>query len=386
MLDKLLGKIGLEKNSERWMKKADPRIVELYNEGKLTGVPTDFLERAQPLLERAPKKDSFVKRKVDKDHLPVASYREEDQEPTSRKVRWIVGSETADSLGSGGTGKVTLGRDTVLNKWVAVKALQMGIPDSGDTQDPNDVAQEQILIQDMEREAKTLANLSHRCLPEVYDFMHVNGVPVIVMELFDKRSEYQHLEVRSSKESSRLSLRQFFQAATDLTDLIDYCAKNDVYHRDLKPGNILINKEGRVKVLDLGLSNWAQGNRSDRELGGTASYLSPERVGAAQEGDSQTLESEIFTLGSLFYEMITGKVLFPDIDKTYMDVAMDIYAFSGFSDEQVAAITHGCKKMGLPVDAVGTILEKMLRPDPRDRYHSGAEVIADLKKAVSKQP
>jgi serine/threonine protein kinase len=212
--------------------------------------------------------------------------------------------EIQSPLGAGGMGEVYKARDTRLDRTVAIKVL------------PEPVASDPELKQRFEREAKTLAALSHPHICPVFDVGSQDGIDYLVME----RLEGETLAQRLSR--GALPLDQALQVAIQIADALDKAHRKGIVHRDLKPGNIMLTKVG-AKLLDFGLAKLrpittAGGialsgapTASSPLTGagsilGTFQYMAPEQL-EGQEADART---DIFAFGALVFEMVTGKKAF----------------------------------------------------------------------------
>jgi len=206
--------------------------------------------------------------------------------------------EILESIGSGGMGEVYRARDTKLDRDVAVKVL------------PDDVADNEDRLIRFEREAKAVAALSHPNILEIYDFGTDGGTAFAVTELLDGESLRQRLD------QGPLPARKTAEIGSKIA--LGLAAAHDagVIHRDLKPGNIFLTRDGRVKILDFGLASLqlpgSSSNQSESPtvtrhtdpgtVLGTVGYMSPEQV----RGEPADHRSDIFSLGSVLYEMTTG--------------------------------------------------------------------------------
>jgi Tol biopolymer transport system component len=208
-------------------------------------------------------------------------------------------------LGAGGMGEVYRAKDTRLDREVAIKIL------------PEALAQDQERIARFDREAKTLASLTHTNIATVFDFMTVDGKSFLVMELVEGEELSQRLE------SGPIDAEEARQLAIQLAAGLEAAHERNIVHRDLKPANIKITPEGQVKILDFGLARAVtgdQGDKSDPMLSptitqamtqagtilGTAAYMSPEQA----RGKYVDKRADIWAFGVLLYEMLTGERLF----------------------------------------------------------------------------
>src|SRR5579871_2349456 len=197
-------------------------------------------------------------------------------------------------LGAGGMGEVYRARDSRLNREVAVKVL------------PGSFAADADRLRRFEQEARAVGSLNHPNILAIYDVGTHEGVPYLVMELLEGRTLREELPV-----SRRKALDYARQAATGLAA----AHAKGVTHRDLKPENLFVTNDGRVKILDFGLAKVAE-----EEIGeltrsaattpgvalGTIGYMSPEQA----RGTSADYRADIFSLGVILYEMLSGQRAF----------------------------------------------------------------------------
>ena len=201
-------------------------------------------------------------------------------------------------LGAGGMGEVYRAHDTKLARDVAIKVLPAAL--LSDTE----------RLARFEREARLLASLNHPHIVTVYSFETAEGIHFLTMELLEGKSLDQIIP------EGGLTLDRFFDLAVPLADATSAAHVRGITHRDLKPGNIMMTGEGRVKVLDFGLAKFrrdvpeAELTQSQTEfqtqeghVQGTIPYMSPEQL----QGRSADHRTDIFSLGVVLYELITGR-------------------------------------------------------------------------------
>jgi len=216
----------------------------------------------------------------------------------------IAHYEVLDEIGAGGMGVVYRARDTRLDRMVAIKAL------------PEELAEDPERLARFEREAKLLASLKNPYIATVYGLEEVEGRRFLAMELVEGKT----LAVRLSK--NPIPVREALELARQIAEALEAAHEADIIHRDVKPGNIMIGKDGKAKVLDFGL---AKALRTDvKEVDpslsptltqpmtqaghilGTPVYMSPEQA----EGKEAGKQSDIWAFGCVLYEMLTGKRAF----------------------------------------------------------------------------
>jgi serine/threonine protein kinase len=218
--------------------------------------------------------------------------------------------EILECLGRGGMGAVYQARQPRLDRFVALKILspeKQGIPKFAER---------------FEREARALAKLHHPNIVAVYDFGEVQGNFYLLMEFVDG------LTLRQLLQNRRLSPPEALAIVPKICDALQYAHGQGIVHRDIKPENILMDKEGRVKIADFGiakiLGEGARGNLTEEQAIGTPHYMSPEQIEKPQAVDHR---ADIYSLGVVFYEMLTGELPLgkfqPPSKKVHVDVRLD---------------------------------------------------------------
>jgi tetratricopeptide (TPR) repeat protein len=206
--------------------------------------------------------------------------------------------EIVSLLGEGGMGEVYKARDTRLGRFVALKVL------------PSSLAADREFRERFDREARAIAALTHPHIVTIHSIEEEAGAPFLTMELVDGRTLGEIIP------PGGLTVREFFDLAVPLADAVAAAHRRGITHRDLKPGNIMVTTEGRVKVLDFGLAKltesvpggvgWSGTTELLTDEGhilGTVAYMSPEQA----EGKPIDSRSDIFSLGIIYYEMATGQ-------------------------------------------------------------------------------
>jgi serine/threonine-protein kinase len=204
----------------------------------------------------------------------------------------------AAELGRGGMGVVYQAEDLQLGRQVALKAL------------PPELTRQEERVERFRREARSLAALNHPSIVTLYDVEEIDGELVLAMELVEGRTLAQAIP------TGGLETARFFRLAIPLVDALSAAHERGVVHRDLKPGNILVTPQDRVKVLDFGLAKLRAGasetaidQRTTQDLTalgtavGTAGYMAPEQI----RGGPADERSDVFALGIVLYEMASGR-------------------------------------------------------------------------------
>ena len=202
--------------------------------------------------------------------------------------------EVLDKVGSGGMSDVYKAKDHKLNRFVAIKVLKYEF-----SKDKNFVSKFRV-------EAQSAARLEHTNIVNVYDVGEDAGLYYIVMELVEGITLKQYIARKK-----RLSVKEATSIAIQIAQGIECAHNNQIVHRDIKPQNIIISREGKVKVTDFGIAKAASANTINGNAMGSVHYISPEQA----KGSYVDERSDIYSLGITMYEMLTGKVPF-DGDNT----------------------------------------------------------------------
>jgi TolB-like protein/tRNA A-37 threonylcarbamoyl transferase component Bud32 len=273
--------------------------------------------------------------------------------------RRIAHYEILDKLGQGGMGEVYRAHDTKLGRDVALKVL------------PEDAARDPERHARFVREARSIAALKHPNIVTVYSVEESDGVTFLTMELVEGRSLSEVIP------ADGMRLDRFFDHAIPLSDAIGFAHDRGITHRDLKPGNIMIDRDGRLKVLDFGLAKvFAVGSglesmetvvrTHDTAAGrilGTPAYMSPEQA----EGKNIDHRSDIFSLGIVLYEMATGKRPF--------EGDTPISTISSILKDQPKSVSE--LKPANPRE-LGRIVSHCLEKDPERRFQTAKDVRNEL--------
>src|SRR6266403_1420020 len=269
--------------------------------------------------------------------------------------------EIVSAIGAGGMGEVYRARDTRLDRTVAIKILPPHLSD-----DPT-------LRQRLEREAKAISSLNHPHICVLYDVGNQDGTQFLVMECVEGETLTKRLE------KGPLPLEQALKCGTEIADALDKAHRSGVLHRDLKPSNIMLTASG-AKLLDFGLAKAAPPLAAGATLTaaatrttpitqqgtivGTFQYMSPEQV----EGKELDARSDIFSFGSVLYEMVTGLRAFPG--KSQLSVA------SAILEKEPGPI---CTLQPLTPPALDRTIRVCLAKDPEDRWQTARDLLLELK-------
>ena len=264
--------------------------------------------------------------------------------------------EVVRALGSGGMAEVYLANDRILGRQVALKVLSARY------------AHDAQFVERFRREASSAASLNHPNIVQIYDRGVAEGTYYIAMEYLDGRSLKEII-----LKYAPLSPDLVVSVSVQILEALRFAHRRDVIHRDIKPQNMIVDSEGRVKVTDFGIAR-AGSASTMTEAGsiiGTAHYLSPEQA----QGQPVEAASDLYSLGVVMYEMATGKLPF-DGDNP-VGIAMQ-----HAHERPVAPRTI---TPDIPENLEGVIL-RSLGKHPIERYLTAQAMLADLKKVQDGEP
>lgn len=257
--------------------------------------------------------------------------------------------EILRKIGDGGMAFVYQARDKLLNRIVAVKVLR-----------PEFVDDQEFLVK-FKKEAEAVASLSHPNIVNVYDVGEDGKVHYIVMEYVDGQNLKEIIQ-----DEGRLEEYTALDIAKQIARALSAAHRNSIIHRDIKPHNILISKDGRqVKVADFGIAK-AVSSSTMTNMGsviGSVHYISPEQA----KGKHLTSNADLYSLGIVLYEMIIGRVPFSG-DSPISIALKHINEDIAFTEED---------KINIP-NSVRTIISKMTQKEPANRYQTAEELIEDI--------
>lgn len=268
------------------------------------------------------------------------------------KIGMMIGNryEILEKIGTGGMSDVYKSKDHKLNRYVAVKVLKQEFSENA-----NFVSKFQV-------EAQAAAGLAHPNVVNVYDVGEENDVYYIVMELVEGITLKKYIEKKA-----RLSVKEAISIAIQVSMGIEAAHNNHIIHRDIKPQNIIISKEGKVKVTDFGIAKAATSNTITSNVMGSVHYTSPEQA----RGGYSDEKSDIYSLGITMFEMLTGRV-----------------PFNGETTVAIA-IKHIQEPLPSPREyipeipvSVEQIVFKCCQKSPDRRYQTMADLVADLKQSL----
>ena len=260
--------------------------------------------------------------------------------------------EIIKSIGEGGMANVYLAHDSILDRKVAIKVLR------------GDLENNEKFIRRFQREAKSVSDLSHPNIVEVYDVGEEEGQHYIVMEYIDGRTLKQLIQKRGA-----LTVAEVLDIMTQLTDGLAAAHEAYIIHRDIKPQNIMILDNGMVKITDFGIAmtlNATQLTQTNSVMG-SVHYLPPEQA----SGQTATTKSDIYSSGILMYELLTGSVPFKG------DNAVEIALKQ--MKERIPSIR---KQNPLIPQSVENIVLKATAKNPKNRYDSIKDMHDDLVHAL----
>ena len=258
--------------------------------------------------------------------------------------------EVLSKIGAGGMADVYKGKDTMLNRYVAIKVLK------------KEYKEDENFVRKFRSEAQAAAGLMHPNIVNVYDVGEDRGLNYMVMELVEGITLKEYIERKG-----RLSHKETISIAIQMCSGIGAAHAANIIHRDIKPQNIIISRDGKVKVTDFGIAKATTSNTVSTNAMGSVHYTSPEQA----RGGFSDQKSDIYSIGITLFEMVTGQVPF-DGDSTV-----------------AVAMKHLQQEITPPSDLVPDIpysLEQIIlkctQKNSERRYKSTGELIQDLKRSL----
>jgi len=260
--------------------------------------------------------------------------------------------EIVSELGRGGMGVVYKGYEPALTRYVAIKELSPAL------------AHDQTLVERFLREARSMASLNDPHIIQIFLIGQENNQPFFVMEFVDGESLSAVI-----KREGRLQVGDALKILHQSAKGLSVAHERGVIHRDIKPGNLMLSQRGQIKIADFGIAlanhDFNSKLTGTGEFVGTPGYLSPEVC----LGKAVDQRSDIFALGIVLFEMLTGRT--PFSDESPLKLMLDV----------VQSQIPDVRELNVDVDAdVAAILARMLEKEPMDRYQSTEELIDDLEK------
>ena len=268
------------------------------------------------------------------------------------KIGMVIGDryEVLEKIGTGGMSDVYKAKDHKLNRLVAVKVLKQ------------EFSENENFVSKFRVEAQSTAGLLHPNTVNVYDVGDEDGINYIVMELVDGITLKKYIEKKS-----RLSVKEAVSIAIQVAMGLEAAHNNGIIHRDIKPQNIMISRDGKVKVTDFGIAKAATSNTITSNVMGSVHYTSPEQA----RGGYSDAKSDIYSLGITLFEMLTGRVPFngdTTVAIAIKHIQEDLPSPADYNDE-------------IPI-SVEKIVLKCCQKSPDRRYQNAADLIADLKRSL----
>lgn len=255
--------------------------------------------------------------------------------------------EVIEKVGTGGMAYVYRAKDHRLNRYVAVKVLK------------NEYSEDTKFVAKFRQEAQAIACLSHPNTVGVYDVGEENDMHFFVMEFVDGITLKKYIENKG-----KLSVREAVGISLQIANGLEAAHANHIIHRDIKPQNILISKDGTAKVTDFGIAKAASSNTITANAMGSVHYISPEQA----RGGFSDEKSDIYSLGVTMYEMLSGTLPFSGESAVAIALA-HIQEDATPLEAMDATIPHG----------LSCIVNKCMQKKTELRYPTVADLIADMK-------
>ena len=259
--------------------------------------------------------------------------------------------EIIEQIGTGGMSDVYKAKCHKLKRFVDIKVMK------------SEFSEDKTFVSKFRAEAQSVAGFTHPNVVNVYDVGDENGIYYIVMELVEGITLKKYIEKRG-----RIPFKEAVSIAIQVANGLDAAHKHNIVHRDIKPQNIIISKEGKVKVTDFGIAKVASSSTiNSSSTMGSVHYISPEQA----RGGYSDARSDLYSLGITIFEMLTGTVPF-DGDSTVAVAVQHI-------QDEIPAPSTVAADIPLSIDK---IVLKLTQKKPDRRYQTAAELITDLKKSL----
>lgn len=260
--------------------------------------------------------------------------------------------EILDRVGGGGMAIVYKALDILLHRHVAVKILRL------------QYVHDEEFIERFRREAQAAASLSHSNIVSIYDVGQEEEIHYIVMEYIEGTTLNDLI-----KDKAPLQVEEAIRIASQICEALEHAHHNQIIHRDIKPHNILIGKNGRVKVTDFGIARAVTSSTITQtgSVMGSVHYFSPEHAKGTFTGE----QSDLYSLGIVMYQMLTGKL--PFIGESPISVALK-HLQENVEDPRLVN--------PLIPQSVENVILRAVRKDPSDRYSSASQMLEDLESCL----
>lgn len=258
--------------------------------------------------------------------------------------------EIMGRIGTGGMADVYKGRDHKLNRYVALKVLK------------REFREDELFVKKFQSEAQAAAGLMHPNIVNVYDVGEDRGLYFMVMELVEGITLKEYIQKKV-----RLTPKEVISITLQVCAGIEAAHNNGIIHRDIKPQNIMISKEGKVKVTDFGIAKATTSNTISTNAMGSVHYTSPEQA----RGGFSDIRSDIYSLGITMFEMITGELPF-DGETTVSIAIKHLQEDIAAPSELVPDIPYSLER----------IILKCTQKSADRRYQNMGELISDLKRSL----
>lgn len=263
--------------------------------------------------------------------------------------------EIIEQIGTGGMSDVYKAKCHKLNRYVAIKVMK------------SEFSEDKTFVSKFRAEAQSVAGFTHPNVVNVYDVGDENGVYYIVMELVEGITLKKYIEKRG-----KIPFKEAVSIAIQVANGLDAAHKHNIVHRDIKPQNIIISKEGKVKVTDFGIAKVASSSTiNSSSTMGSVHYISPEQA----RGGFTDARSDIYSLGIVLYEMLTGKVPF-DGDTPVSVALMHL---------EKEPVNVKCVNLDIPTD-LAYVTMKAISKEQSNRYQNVQEFVDDLHAVLADEP